>query len=51
MLNSLNLNWFKNYDTNQKHVKSARNRLGFFTKSQKYGNENIDVLSHNFWTN
>jgi hypothetical protein len=31
----LNHNWVKSYDTNQKHGKNAKNRLVFFTKSQK----------------
>ena len=46
---SLNLNWYKSYDTKRKNSKNAN--LCFWTKLQKNGNENISVLSHNFWTN
>ena len=54
---SLNLNWLKSYDTNEKIHKNAKNTKiaknttqirFFFTKSQKDENENIFVLCHNF---
>ena len=48
-LTSLNLNWYKSYDTKRKNSKNAN--LCFWTKLQKNGNGNISVLSHNFWTN
>ena len=48
-LMSLNLNWYKSYDTKRKNSKNAN--LCFWTKLQKNGNGNISVLSHNFWTN
>ena len=48
-LMSLNLNWYKSYDTKRKNSKSAN--LCFWTKLQKNGNGNISVLCYNFWTN
>ena len=41
---SLNLNWYKSYDTKPKNAKNAN--LCFRTKSQKNGNGNICVLLH-----
>ena len=46
---SLNLNWYKSYDTKRKNSKNAN--LCFWTKLQKNRNGNISILSHNFWTN
>ena len=43
-LTSLNLNWYKSYDTKPKNAKNGN--LHFFTKSQKNGNGNICVLLH-----
>ena len=48
-LTSLNLNWYKSYDTEGKNTHFAN--VCFWTKSQKNGNGNICVLCHNFWTN
>ena len=48
-LMSLNLNWYKSYDSKWKNSKSAN--LCFWTKLQKNGNGNISVLCYNFWTN
>ena len=48
-LTSLNLNWYKNYDTKRKNAKNTN--VWFCTKSQKNGNGNICILCHNFWTN
>ena len=48
-LSSLNLNWYKSYDTKRKNTKNAN--VCFCTKLQKNGNENICVLCHNCWTN
>ena len=48
-LMSLNLNWYKSYDTKRKNSKNAN--LCFWTKLQKNRNGNISILSHNFWTN
>ena len=48
-LTSLNLNWYKSYDTEGKNTNFAN--VCFWTKSQKNGNGNICVLCHNFWTN
>ena len=48
-LTSLNLNWYKSYDTKCKNAKNTN--VWFCTKSQKNGNGNICVLCHNFWTN
>ena len=48
-LMSLNLNWYKSYDTKRKNSKSAN--LCFWTKLQKNGNGNISFLCHNLWTN
>ena len=44
-LTSLNLNWYKSYDTKRKNTKNAN--VCFCTKLQKNGNENICVLCHN----
>ena len=44
---SLNLNWYKSYDTKCKNTDFAN--VCFCTKSQKNGNGNICVLCHNFW--
>ena len=46
---SLNLNWYKSYDTKWKNSKNAN--LCFWTKLQKKGNGNIYFLCHNLWTN
>ena len=46
---SLNLNWYKSYDTKRKNSKNAN--LCFWTKLQKNAYGNISILSHNFWTN
>ena len=46
---SLNLNWYKSYDTKRKNSKNAN--LCFWTKLQKNGNGNISFLCHNLWTN
>ena len=46
---SLNLNWYKSYDTKRKNSKNAN--LCFWTKLRKNRNRNIFVLCHNFWTN
>ena len=43
-LTSLNLNWYKSYDTKPKNAKNAN--LCFCTKSQKNGNGNICFLLH-----
>ena len=48
-LPSLNLNWYKSYDTKYKHAKNTN--VWFCTKSQKTWNGNICVLCPNFWTN
>ena len=48
-LMSLNLNWYKSYDTKRKNSKNTN--LWFWTKLQKNGNENISFLCHNLWTN
>ena len=48
-LMSLNLNWYKSYDTKRKNWKNTN--LCFWTKLQKNQNGNISVLSHNSWTN
>ena len=48
-LMSLNLNWYKSYDTKRKNSKNTN--LCFWTKLQKNRNGNISILSHNFWTN
>ena len=44
----LNLNWFKSYDTYEKHAKNSTQITDFFTKSKMKENGNICVLSHNF---
>ena len=46
---SLNLNWYKSYDTKRKNSKSAN--LCSWTKLQKNRDGNIFVLCYNFWTN
>ena len=46
---SLNLNWYKSYDTKQNNSENAN--LCFWTKLQKSGNGNISVLCYNFWSN
>ena len=48
-LTSLNLNWYKSYDTKRKNSKNAN--LCFWTKLQKNGNGNISFLCHNLWIN
>ncbi len=48
-LMSLNLNWYKSYDTKRKNSKNAN--LCFWTTLQKNGNRNISFLCHNLWTN
>ena len=48
-LTSLNLNWYKSYDTKCKKTKNAN--VIFCRKLQKNGNENICVLCHICWTN
>ena len=48
-LMSLNLNWYKSYDTKRNNSENAN--LCFWTKLQKSGNGNISVLCYNFWTN
>ena len=48
-LMSLNLNWYKSYDTKRKNSKNTN--LCFWTKLQKNGNGNISFLCHNLWTN
>ena len=47
-LTSLNLNWYKSYDTKRKNARNANEC--FCTKSQKNRNGNICILCHNFWT-
>ena len=50
----LNLNWFKSYDTNEKHAKTQNAKITknitriFFTKLLKNENGNVCVLCHNF---
>ena len=46
---SLNINWYKSYETKRKNSKNAN--LCFWTKLQKNGNGNISFLCHNLWTN
>ena len=48
-LTSLNLNWYKSYDTKCRNVKNTN--VLFCTKSQKNENEKICILCHSFWTN
>ena len=48
-LTSLNLNWYKSYDTKRKNAKNANEC--FCTKLQKTENGNMCILCHNFWTN
>ena len=48
-LTSLNLNWYKSYDTKHKNAKNVN--VWFCTNSQKNGYGNICILCHNFWIN
>ena len=43
---SLNLNWYKSYDTKRKNTKNTNE--SFCTKSQKSEIENICILCHKF---
>ena len=48
-LTSLNLNWYKSYDTKCRNVKNTN--VWFCTKYKKNGNKKICILCHSFWTN
>ena len=48
-LTSLNLNWYKSYDTKRKNTKNSN--VCFCTKLQKNRNGNNCILCHNVWTN
>ena len=47
-LTSLNLDWYRSYDTKRKNTKNTN--VWFCTKPQKTWNGNICVLCPNFWT-
>ena len=48
-LTSLNLNWYKSYDT--KHKNEKKLKWVFLYKTTQNRNENICILLHIFWTN